>query len=57
MRDAEVFDPATKRSTNLKPMLYPRTNAEAITVNGLIYLIGGRSNGVSLATNERLTPP
>ena len=56
LRDAEVFDPATDRSTSLKPMLYPRTSAEAVTLNDLVYVIGGRSNGVSVNTVERLTP-
>jgi hypothetical protein len=56
LRAAENYDPISKASSNLAPMLYPRSNAEAVAVNGLIYVIGGRSNGVSLNTVERFTP-
>jgi hypothetical protein len=55
LRDVESYDPVNRSSSDLPPMLYPRSAAEAVTLDGFIYVIGGRSNGVSLATVERLT--
>jgi hypothetical protein len=56
-REAEVYDPATGDSTDLPPMFQPRKNFAAVSVNGLIYIIGGSDGEKTFASVERLTPP
>jgi peroxiredoxin/N-acetylneuraminic acid mutarotase len=39
----EVYDPATKKWENRRPMAVPRNHSFAAAVNGKIYVIGGRT--------------
>jgi peroxiredoxin/N-acetylneuraminic acid mutarotase len=52
----EVYDPATNKWENRKPMAEPRNHAFAGAVNGKIYVIGGRAGHgfIMTATNTNV---
>ena len=55
-REAEVYDPATRQSIDLPLMFQPRQDFAAVTLNGSIYVIGGKAGSTTLAKVERYTP-
>jgi hypothetical protein len=57
LRTAEVLDPASGKSADLPPMFHPRKNFDVVTVDGLIYAIGGSNGTDTLGSMERFTPP
>ena len=52
----EVYDPASNSWSSRPSMLTPRYSMGVTMLNGILYTVGGRANGVTLGTVEAYRP-